>query len=313
MLLERFMSDGGEIPRLVDSGCENGKPEKTQKNRKAFAFSTWLQLERETKAMQSQNKNTQTYGPNERNEITYVIPRIPTKMDEEKLKKTLKYNWRKQGWKMPEIARIDMVEINDNDQFYQAFVYHEPADLVLNRLAGGGDMWRTPAAANGTIQEREEAGEPIKHWFKAGHRDRFLLILPNRTPMTKLAKIMADMLADIGERVMDNLEALASNGIAEIPFALPSVEDARFETAELGENEIETKFADKLERCAESLCQLRAYCNKNGISHDQDYEKIDEMMEEEEQIYAGLEEEERSIAATKAVERLIWAQHGVCI
>ena len=258
-----------------------------------------------------QSDKNQTYGPNERKEITYVIPRIPTKMDEEKLKKTLNYNWRKQGWKMPEIARIDMVEINDNDQFYQAFVYHQPADQVLNRLPGGGDMWRSAAAANEMIREREEANEAVKHWFKAGHRERFLLILPNRTPMTEMAKIMADQLADIGERVMDNLEALMSKGIAEIPFALPSVEEPRFETAALGASEIEAKFADKLERCAESLYKLREYCNEHGISHDLDYEMIDEMMEEEEEIYRGLEQEERDIAATKELHKMIWAQHGV--
>jgi hypothetical protein len=258
-----------------------------------------------------QSDKNQTYGPNERKEITYVIPRIPTKMDEAKLKKTLDYNWRKQGWKMPEIARIDMVEINDNDQFYQAFVYHQPADRVLKRLPGGGDEWKTAEEANKMIQEREDANQAIKHWFKAGQRERFLLILPNRTPMTAYSKMMADQLADIGERVMDNLEALMSKGIAEIPLALPSIEEPRFETANLEANDMEAKFADKLERCAESLYQLRDYCNKMGISNDLDYEKIDDMMEEEAEIYRGLEEEERNVAASQEMQRQIWAQHGV--
>lgn len=260
--------------------------------------------------MQSNNQN-QTYGPSQRKEITYVIPRIPIKMDEEKLKKTLNYNWRKLGWKMPEIDRIDMVEINDNDQFYQAFVYHKPADQVLVRPHSGWAEWGPASAANELIKGREEVNEPIQHWFKAGHRDRYLLILPNRTPMTAYAKMMADQLADIGERTMDNLEALVERGIAEIPLALPSIEEPRFETADLSADELEAKFADKLDRCAESLFQLREYCNRMGVSHDLDNEKIDEMMEEEAEIYAGLEEEERNVAATKQVQQMIWAQHGV--
>lgn len=254
---------------------------------------------------------TQTYGPSERNEITYVIPRIPIGMTEEKLRKTLSYNWRKQGHKMPEIARIDMIEINDNDQFYQAFVYHQAANGAQSKHTSNGRNWQSATEINKTILEREEARDPIKHWFKAGHRDRFLLILPNRTPMTEMAKMMADQLADIGERVIDNLEALVSKDIAVVPFDLPTIEEARFETAALSTLQMERKFADKLERCAESLYKLREYCNKNGISNDLDYDKIDEMMEEEAEIYAGLEEEEQRVAATEAVHGMIWGQHGV--
>ena len=105
---------------------------------------------------------------NQPREITYMIPHVPVKMTEEKLRKVLAYNWRKQGWQITPITRIDITE-TDNSRYNQACVYHQPAGSTVMA----------------DIRERATANEPIQHGFKEGHGQSHLLILPNPAPKTE--------------------------------------------------------------------------------------------------------------------------------
>lgn len=105
---------------------------------------------------------------NQPQEITYMIPHVPVKMTQEKLRKVLAYNWRRQGRQMTPITRIDITE-TDNSRYNQACVYHQPAGSTVME----------------EIRERATANEPVQHAFKEGHGQSHLLILPNPAPKTE--------------------------------------------------------------------------------------------------------------------------------
>lgn len=223
-----------------------------------------------------------TYQPSNYGVFTYVVPRIPASMTEDDIAGILNGFWRSTMKGVPTIQRIDLIEVKDNADFQQAFVYHQSC----SHAAGLNDM----------LKSAEQSRKALRAHYGGGRRRPYLLLLPNKTPMTAASKEMADQIADIAEAVIENCFQLTAAGINTIPFDTSVLTDERFDTASLSPEEMDRKFAAKLKQAKKMLIDSRRFCNKNGISADDDNEKIDEMMEEEAEIYRGLEENDREIA-----------------
>jgi hypothetical protein len=222
------------------------------------------------------------YQPSNYGVFTYVVPRIPASMTEDDIAGILNGFWRSTMKGVPTIQRIDLIEVKDNADLQQAFVYHQACSHA--------------AALNDMLKTAEKSRKALRAHYGGGRRRPYLLLLPNKTPMTAASKEMADQIADIAEAVVDNCFQLTAAGINTIPFDTSALTDERFDTASISPEEMDRKFAAKLKQAKKMLIDSRRFCNKNGVSADDDNEKIDEMMEEEAEIYRGLEENEREIA-----------------
>lgn len=160
--------------------------------------------------------NLENYGPLREKQLTFHIPRIHNNMEEKDIRTTV-FHWcrdmvkpmrahRAVALSQDDVSiRVDLVDLEGNISFQQAFVY-----VTFN------DAWSdVPFVMTNKIAEAENTARPIRIYLRDKERNKkvYWLVLHNKFPLSYSSKLVADELHEIGIDIHDQLMDLMMNGI----------------------------------------------------------------------------------------------------
>ena len=254
------------------------------------------------------NGKQSLYEPSMNNVLTYFIPRVHVSVDEEFLMTVLReYFDGTTGnyFDCNTISRVDFAEIEGNENFKQAFVYHTQMterDEInhFNRMCSIRNIWRsaeypmTMNIVNRITQDifiKERNNSPFRVNFTHKGRKNFWILLPNLNPLTEFQKEMADMLGDIHKEIIDELMLLCEQNV-DIPDAFDKsiLEYNKVDTAWEPIDYTSEKMNEKLIEYKTELQKLIEYANKKNVLSTIDMDAMEDL--EFQYVMEDLEERE---------------------
>ena len=235
------------------------------------------------------------YEPSMNNVLTYFIPRVHVSVDEEFLMTTLReYFDGTTGnyFDCNTISRVDFAEIEGNENFKQAFVYHTrmtQRDEIdhFKRICNRRNLWRsadypiTMNIVNRITQDiflKERNNNAFKVNFTHNDRKNFWIILPNRNPMTEEQKEIAETLGDIHQDIIDEMMLLCEQNV-NVPesFDYSILEYSKIDTAWDSVEYVTEQMEEKIERYKAEHLKLIEYANEKNVLTSLDMDAMEDL------------------------------------
>jgi hypothetical protein len=241
--------------------------------------------------------NEMTYQPSAQGVLTYCIPRVHVSVTEEFMKSVLCEFFDKktnEKYDCNQVNRVDFVEIEGNDNFKQAFVYHTAMTIQdkinhSKRMMKEGNEWRYAenpmlnivSRITKNIFESEEKRTPLKVEFIHKKRQNYWLLLPNRNPLSLTQLEITEEIAEETEKLLNNLLMILNSNIA-LPksFNTKVFENNKIETAWLPYKESLKQLFEKLHSVKVENEKIDIYIKQKHILTLEDYAIMEQFEKE---------------------------------
>lgn len=241
------------------------------------------------------NGEQRLYEPSFNNVLTYFIPRVHVSVDEEFMMNVLRDffdHTTGNYFECNTVCRIDFADIEGNENFKQAFVYHTrmtQRDEIdhFKRMCNRRNLWRsadypmTMNIVNRITQDifmKERNNNAFKVNFTHNDRKNFWIILPNHNPMTEEQKDIAETLGDIHQEIIDEMMLLCEQNV-NVPesFDYSILEYSKIDTAWDSVEYITEQMKEKIERYKAEHLKLIEYANEKNVLSSLDMDAMEDL------------------------------------
>jgi hypothetical protein len=215
-------------------------------------------------------------------ELSYYIPRIHNSITENDIKRVISNTNFDNYRTLPTPTRIDFNEITNNKYFKSAFVYHDCYNKQDIEIAKKVKLLIQRLSNNDNNQELSNLNLKIScSLVTPNNPNAYWILLPNHNHLTLKAKMMADILKDIGSNVCTLLYILAYANV-HIPNDIElSLEEKTNNILTPEENEY--LIADKLQKAIDCEEKLENLVIQNNLILPEDL-KVLYLFENEEDV-----------------------------